>query len=81
MFVRKKNHRRRAKVQIVKSFRDKGRPRQRVAKHVGTASGEEELALLMNHAQSVRELLEEKRHEEENDRRPSLFDSKDYGNY
>ena len=78
MFVRKKNHRGRTKVQIVESFRDKGRPRQRVVKHVGTASGEEELALLMNHAQSVKELLEEERLEGENCRQPSLFASKDY---
>ena len=43
-----------------------------------TASGEEELALLMSHAQSLKELLEEERLEEEKKRRPSLFESKDY---
>ena len=74
MFIRRKKLGERTLVQIVESYRDEGKPRQRVLKHVGTAYGEEQTVSLERHAHAqilMRDVVKKKA------RQPTLFHAAD----
>ena len=73
MFVRTKTQGERTRVQVVKSVRINGQPRQRVVRHVGTATSEAQLRHLR---QMGRVIIEELQQEESPQRH--LFSPREY---
>lgn len=60
IFIRKKTSRKNPNtyVQLIESYRENGKNRQRVIKHIGTARNNEQLEQVLNIAQNMKQLLE-----------------------